>query len=118
MFQKSKGWVVKQENLESFFKKNMKLTGFNKTEIKDFIEHWIPRLTDSKYYEIYPQYNKQLDLLVQLNFSKQPDNILRLVYVLKNVDSNVTKIEIPEIPVFDRRGLVVTEWGLTNIEDE
>ena len=112
IFQKTKGWVVELENLEVFFKENLQQSGFNQTEINDFIEHWIPILIDSKYYAIYPQYNKQLDPLIQLNFSKQPDSILRLTYFVKKLNSNEIKLEKPEIPSFDRTGFVVTEWGL------
>lgn len=112
IFQKTKGWVVELENLDGFFKENLQKSGFNQTEIKDFIEYWIPILIDSKYYAIYPQYNKQLDPLIQLNFSKQPDSILRLTYFVKKLNSNETELERPEIPSFERTGFVVTEWGL------
>ncbi len=112
VFQKSKGWVVELENLEDFFKENLQKSGFNQTEINDFIEHWIPILIDSKYYAIYPQYNKQLDPLIQLNFSKQPDSILRLTYFVEKLHSKEIELEKPEIPSFERTGFVVTEWGL------
>lgn len=116
-FQTTNGWVIKNENLEKFFIENMQKTGFSKTEIVDFIDYWIPRLIDSEYYAIYPQYRKQLDSLVQINFSKQPDNILRLTYLLKKVDSNDIKIGTPEISSFKRKGFVVTEWGLVVVEN-
>ncbi|MCK4694710.1 MAG: hypothetical protein KAT74_03055, partial [Candidatus Cloacimonetes bacterium] len=112
VFQKSKGWVVELENLEDFFKENLQKSGFNQTEINDFIEHWIPILIDSKYYAIYPQYNKQLDPLIQLNFSKQPDSILRLTYFVEKLHSKEIELVKPEIPSFERTGFVVTEWGL------
>jgi hypothetical protein len=118
VFQKTKGWVVELENLEDFFKKNLQKSGFNQTEINDFIEHWIPILIDSQYYAIYPQYNKQLDPLIQLNFSKQPDSILRLTYFVEKLHSNEIELEKPEIPSFERTGFVVTEWGLIFDENE
>jgi len=111
-FQKTKGWVVKCENLKDFFNNNLQQSGYNQNEISDFIEHWIPRLIDSEYYAIYPQYNKQLDPLIQLNFSKQPDNILRLTYYIVKLHSNEIDLPKPEIPPFERVGFVVTEWGL------
>ena len=118
IFQKRQGWVVELENLEVFFKENLQKSGFNQTEINDFIEHWIPILIDSKYYAIYPQYNKQLDPLIQLNFSKQPDSILRLTYFVEKLHSNEIELEKPEIPSFERTGFVVTEWGLIFDENE
>lgn len=117
-FQMTKGWVIKNENLENFFEDNMQKTGFNQTEINDFITHWIPKLIDSEYYAIYPQYNKHLDPLVQLKFSKQPDNILRLTYIVEEVNSSTFEMDIPGIPSFERKGFVVTEWGLIIEEDD
>jgi hypothetical protein len=118
VFQKTKGWVVKLENLPTFFKENLQQYGFNQNEISDFTEHWIPILTDSRYYAIYPQNNKQLDPLIQLEFSQQPDNILRLTYFVSKLNSNELELTEPEIPIFEREGFVVTEWGLIFDEDE
>jgi len=118
IFQKTKGWIVKLENLTIFFQKNLQRSGFNQNEINDFIEHWIPILTDSKYYAIYPQYNKQLDPLIQLEFSQKPDNILRLTYLVSKLNSNDIELMKPEIPSFKRKGFVVTEWGLIFDESE
>jgi hypothetical protein len=59
-FQKNRGWIVPKENLEKFFIENLKKNKFNKKEIDDFIEYWIPLLNKRAYYEIYPQYNKEL----------------------------------------------------------
>ena len=69
-------------------------------------------MTDSKYYAVYPQYNKQLEPLIQLNFSQHPENILRLTYLIVRLDSNEIELTKPEIPSFERKGFVVTEWGL------
>jgi hypothetical protein len=76
------GWVIKRENLSTFFNDNMKATGFNEKEINDFIEYWIPRLTESPFYAING-----------LNY----DN---------------PKLTKPTIPQFNRDGFVVTEWGV------
>ena len=42
----------------------MAQTGFNQKEIDDFMEYWIPLLTDHPYYAIYPQYNEQLEEMI------------------------------------------------------
>ncbi len=117
-FQRTKGWIVEGENLEAFFRNNLQKSGFIQTEIDDFIEYWIPILKDSKYFAIYPQYNEQLDPLIQLNFSKQPDSILRLTYVIEKLSSNKIKLEEPEILPFERAGFVVAEWGVVFDRDK
>ena len=117
--QYSNGWVIAQNNLELFFIKNMAATGFNEQEIIDFTDYWLPILKDYPYYAIYPQYNEQLDRIIQLNFSQKPDNILRLIYTLKGLQDNDLVLQEPEIPKFKREGFVVVEWGvIRKLEDQ
>lgn len=106
------GWVVAAQALEPFFRENMALSGFNPAEIDDFIEYWIPRLTDFPYYAVYPQYNSEMDQMTRLEFSVQPDNLLRLVYAVKGVEDDRLNIAEPVIPSFSRQGFTVVEWGV------
>lgn len=110
--QYNKGWIIAQDDLEFFFIKNMVETGFEGQEITDFTDYWIPLLKNYPYYVIYPQYNEQLDRMIQLNFSQKPDNILRLIYTLKGLQDNDLVLQEPEIPEFKREGFVVVEWGV------
>ena len=111
-YQYKQGWLVKREDLESFFTKNLAETGFTGQEIIDFTDYWIPILKDYPYYAIYPQYNEQLDRIIQFQFSKEPDNILRLIYTIKGLQDNNLVLQGPEIPKFKREGFVVAEWGV------
>jgi hypothetical protein len=111
-FSPVKGWVIARKELENFFRYNMKQTGFIDREIEDFVTYWLPRFTESEYYAIYPQYNKQIDPLIKLEFSQQPDSILRLIYIVEESDSNDLGMEAPVIPVFSGEGFVVREWGV------
>ncbi len=115
--QQSSGWVVARDDLEDFFAGNLRETGFIKSEIDDFIEWWIPRLTLSEYYAIYPQYNAQIDPIIAMKISQQPDNILRLAYYVDVIESPDIELQTPQIPDFERTGFVVTEWGLIPSED-
>ncbi len=112
LFSPNKGWVIARKELEKFFRYNMKQTGFIDREIEDFISYWIPRFTDSEFYAIYPQYNEQIDPLIKLEFSQQPDSILRLLYIVRECDSKDIKLTAPVIPVFSSKGFVVREWGV------
>ncbi|MBL7148978.1 MAG: hypothetical protein ISS80_02790 [Candidatus Cloacimonetes bacterium] len=117
--QYEKGWVIAQEDLETFFIKNLAETGFVGQEITDFTDYWLPLLKDYTYYAIYPQYNEQLDRIIQLNFSQKPDNILRLIYTLKGLQDDKLVLQEPEIPEFNREGFVVVEWGvIRKFEDQ
>lgn len=114
VWQTNEGWVIKRSELEAFFTNNMLENGFNRREINDFINYWIPRLANSEYYEIYPQKSEIIETVLKLDISKTPDSVLRMFYIIKGVnnDSN-SKINIPmENTQFKRSGFCVTEWGV------
>ena len=115
LWQFKKGWVIKQDELPKFFVENMTEYGFSKNEIVDFTTHWIPLLKNEEEYIIYPQTNNTLDKLIGLKFSTDPDQILRLFYVIKPLLSK-NQIEMMEEPIIDkslnRSGLFVAEWGV------
>ena len=114
IWQLDKGWIIKKTDLNTFFSNNMSKYGFQGREITDFLDYWIPRLTNSEYYEIYPQETNVVQTVIKLDISKTPDNILRLFYVIKGTNNKSnTKITLPTEPVqFIRTGFCVTEWGV------
>jgi hypothetical protein len=113
IWQDHAGWIIKQTDLLMFFKNNMSGYGFNSQEIKDFTEYWIPWLNNFAYYYIYPQTKEIIDHAIQLSFSEEPDNILRLFYLVKgSVNPPDQELIEPEIPSFNREGFSVTEWGV------
>lgn len=113
-WQRKYGWVIEQENLESFFKENLADNGFKGQEIDDFICYWIPRLENHRYYMIYPQAIDDINPLVSLSFSIKPDNIQRLFYLIAGSEV------IPANPILEpsinsdflREGFFVLEWGV------
>ena len=106
------GWVVIREQLEDFFRNNMGQAGFNQKEIDDFIEYWTPILTEYPYYAIYPQYRGELEEMIKLEFSAQPESLIRLIYSVRGLEDNNLNIQEPVIPPFTRDGFTVTEWGV------
>ena len=111
--QYQEGWVIAQQNLENFFTQNLAETGFIEHEIIDFTDYWIPLLADYPYYVIYPQYNEQLSKMVELEFSVEPDNLMRLIYAIEGQQDDSLKLSKPEIPDFKREGFYVVEWGVS-----
>jgi hypothetical protein len=112
VWQSNNGWIIQTDKLESFFRQNMTDYGFNDREINGFIEYWVPRLNDSAFYAIYPQTKSKIDKVIQLEFSKQPENILRLFYVIKGLNQLQDKLSAPTTDSFTREGYFVTEWGV------
>jgi hypothetical protein len=111
-FQKEKGWIVEEENLEIFFRENLAQTGFINNEIDDFIEYWIPRLNYSSEYILYPQYSNDISPLIELTLSEQPNSLLRYFYLIEENSKGISTIEKPAIPEFNRTGFTVAEWGV------
>ncbi len=114
-WQKMYGWFVKSNELEDFFVSDLQEIGFTKHEIDDFIEYWIPRLNNYAACLIYPQTEKDMDNLVELNINPAPDQLLRYYYYIKGLES-ASDIKPPPEPQlssdFIRDGFVVTEWGV------
>jgi len=112
VFQYSKGWTVKSEDLEKFFRENMALYGFKGQEIEDFIEWWIPRLEDNSCYDIFPQTSTDIDPVVIVNFSINPDSFQRLYYAIKEYKKCNDHLAKPVIEPFERVGFSALEWGV------
>lgn len=113
VWQMEKGWCIASENLKDFFEKNLSDYGFLGREIKDFTDYWIPRLQLADYYSIYPQTKTIIDQVILLNVTNEPDNLLRLFYVIKESTSDISdELVEPQQETFTRTGFVVTEWGV------
>ncbi len=112
IWQREYGWIIQADDLEAFFRQNMTDYGFKGREIDDFIDYWIPRLNEYPFYSIYPQTKTLIDDVIELDFSKQPDNILRLFYVIKGHNQFQEQLLAPEIDGFSRDAYFVTEWGV------
>ena len=112
LFQKEKGWIVGQSMLKTFFESNLNSHGFSESEIRDFTEHWIPRLKNSNYFEIYPQYSSDIEKMIVLNFSDEPENIFRLFYYIKGRDNTDLNIAVPTMGMGKRENYYVMEWGV------
>jgi hypothetical protein len=112
IWQREYGWIIQADDLEAFFRQNMTDYGFKGREIDDFIDYWIPRLNEYPFYLIYPQTKTIIDDVIELEFSKQPEYILRLFYVIEGHDQYPEQLYAPEIPAFSRDGYFVTEWGV------
>jgi hypothetical protein len=110
--QYQRGWVIGREDLSGFFRENLEIAGFIDIEIYDFLSYWIPRLDEFPYYAIYPQYNADLARMNALQFSVQPDSILRLFYAIRGLETGNIVLPAPEIPAMEQTGFVVREWGV------
>lgn len=113
VWQIKKGWCINKAKLSEFFTSNLREFGFVGREIEDFNDYWVPRFQTSEYYCFYPQDKSILDRVIEINVSTEPDNILRLFYLVEeSVIDKSTSLLTPEIEEFSRDGFYITEWGV------
>jgi hypothetical protein len=105
-----KGWIVKYEDLDSWFEINLEKLGLNKKEKLQFKEYWLNMLEKSNYYEIKllseEFLNKNMELIVVPN----PDTKIRLNFLFKPIKESY-EIENPKIVTPLREGFTLVEWG-------
>jgi hypothetical protein len=104
------GFVVKQEEVESFLDNALGQYGLITKEIADFKEFWLPRMKDHPWYFISFYDNKVMDELAPLTITPKPDSVIRVLMDFKGLEA---PIEVQEytIPQRARTGFTVVEWG-------
>lgn len=105
----SEGFVVKGEDTVSFLQDKLSEMGMTPREYNEFIVYWLPYMQDNAYNLISFQW-ENYDESAKLNITPEPDNMLRVFMAFKAIDEPV---DIPEqeLPVLQREGFTVVEWG-------
>ena len=77
--------------------------------------YWLPKLQKNKYNLIRFATNEEIEKDMPLNFSVQPDTIIRDSMQFKGIDE---PIDVPkqEIVTPERKGFVAVEWGGSEIK--
>lgn len=85
-------WIVKWENIINFFNDKLDKINFNKKEKNDFIDFWKHEYEENKYYFVSFKYKEELDKIIPLKFTKNPENEFRVLldsYVLDNYSEEI-----------------------------
>ncbi|MBN1953108.1 MAG: hypothetical protein JW801_18025 [Bacteroidales bacterium] len=112
VWQREQGWCIRTGDLEEFFRNDLETNGFRGREIDDFVEYWVPRLSNEAYYLIYPQIKSLIDQVIRLNVSGNPDQVQRLFYLIEGSPQKTQPVEPITVTDFSRQGFFVTEWGV------
>ena len=109
------GFVVKGEDTISFLEEKLAILGLNEYEAEEFIVYWLPKIQDNKYNLIRFATMEEINKNMPLEFSAEPDTLIRILMQFKAVDSY---IDIPEqqLETPERNGFVVVEWGGTEVK--
>lgn len=104
------GFVVEGDGVSDFFDEKLAVLGLNATEIADFKEFWVPRLSGDPYYFITFVPQDEFDGYAPLTVSPEPDSVIRVFFDYRGLDEAVAVEEqVFETPT--REGFTVVEWG-------
>ncbi len=104
-------WVVAQSDVKPFLVKTLFKLGLNLEETMDFLEYWLPHMNEAPHYKIGFHGANVLDELAPLDFSAEPDMILRILMDYEPLAQPIE--ENPPLlgPRPIREGFSVIEWG-------
>ncbi len=109
------GFVVSGEDSIQFLEEKLTILGLTEREAEEFIVYWLPKLQENKYNYIRFATPGEINEIMPLEFSTEPDTIIRVLMQFKPLDDY---IEVPEqkLETPERTGFVVVEWGGTEIK--
>ncbi|MGN1298999.1 MAG: hypothetical protein ACI4UE_03345 [Candidatus Scatovivens sp.] len=108
------GFIVSKENCIEFLEEKLEILGLNERETEEFIIYWLPKLEENKYNYIRFATMEEINKNMPLEFSIQPDNLIRILMTYKGLEKPID-INEQELKTPERSGFVVVEWGGTEI---
>jgi hypothetical protein len=112
----TEGFIVTSDTLVEFLENSLATAGFNTKEAADFITYWAPRMVNNEKNYVHFMFTQEYDKIATLNIAPKPDNVLRLYMVWSPVtENNMIEVTPQQIPVFNRKGFTVVEWGGSEI---
>ncbi len=107
----TKGVVVTPENAAKTLREILGNIGLNSMEYNEFIAFWLPMIEENEYTLLHfetEQYDKDMPLIIH----PEPDTLIRVFMVMKEVNKNY-RAEKQEFIYKERIGFTVVEWGGT-----
>lgn len=112
LIDRTKGAVVSGNEVVAYLDETMQKFGMNSTERADLITYWGPILQTKSNLYIYLLFNDVCDAFASLEISPKPDQIARFYVLWSEVPEDYTpSLEPQEVPVMNREGFTVLEWG-------
>lgn len=111
----SEGFIVKGEDIIEFLEEKLEILGLNEREAEEFIIYWLPKMQNNEYNYIRFASMEEINEYMPLEFSVQPDSIIRILMQYKAIDEYIN-IPEQELSTPKRDGFVAVEWGGTEIK--
>ena len=108
------GFVVKGSDTISFLEEKLEILGLNEREAEEFIVYWLPKMQDNNYNYIYFMDIDEIDEVMPLYISEEPDTLIRVLMQFKPLNEYM-EVKEQELEKVDRNGFVVVEWGGTEL---
>ncbi|MES2555544.1 MAG: hypothetical protein V4604_05295 [Bacteroidota bacterium] len=113
------GFVIAGKDALTFLEEKLTQIGFNDRERTDFITYWGPQLCANEFNNVTFQFNDACDAYATLDIVPKPENINRVYMIWSKTDAAALDKTITpqELPVLDRSGFDVLEWGGVEVDD-
>ena len=105
------GWVIQRSAIGDQLSDILTKLGLNEKESRDFLEYWVPKLSEKPYYFMTLMENEELNNKEKLIFSQNPDTLIRVRFLFEGLDRpiDVKPLNLPETP--ERVGFTAVDWG-------
>ena len=110
----SQGFCVAGADTAAFLEDTLAQLGLTRKEANEFIVYWLPQMEQSPYNLIAFQQEAYTEA-AKLTVTPAPDSILRVFMAWKPLEKPVD-IPAQTLPIFERRGFTVVEWGGAEIQ--
>ncbi len=106
------GFVVKRENLSTFFEEKLTTMGLNPREREDFITYWAPQMQTNETSFIHFMFTEEYNQIASISIHPKPDHLFRVFMLWDDAAKLDTgKVHDQKIETFTREGFTVIEWG-------
>ncbi len=109
------GFVVKDTDTIKFLEEKLAILGLNERETEEFIIYWLPILQQNKYNYIRFATLKEINNIMPLNFSVEPDTLIRVLMQYKPLEKSI-EVKEQKLVTPERNGFIAVEWGGTEIK--
>ena len=107
--------MYKKRKHSKFLEEKLSILGLNEREANEFIIYWLPRLEKNEYNYIRFASISEIDKIMPLEVSPQPDTIIRVLMEFKGLNKEI-KVKEQELSKVNRNGFVLVEWGGTELK--
>ena len=109
------GFIVKGSDITKFLEEKLEILGLTERETEEFIVYWLPILQENEYNYIRFATTEEINQNMPLEFSVQPDTLIRVLMTYKGLDKPID-VEEQQLETPERTGFVAVEWGGTEIK--